>query len=521
MLFLVFSAMTLLVYYYFAAPKPNPEQNQPGQTQTVQTQTAQSAANAAESVSIIKESDGGFVQEETINIETARYRATLSNRGAAVIQWSIKERNGEWVDLVLPGAAPMMANFPGANYKIVSKSNEKVVFEYASAQGWKITKTYTLSQDSFMHNLNIALARTKEEVKLPNIELDWGPGLGTDAKEMKENTSVTRIIAFTATKPGKLKVLKKEPEPFGLFRWAAIDNRYFLAAFIPEKSIDFDQITPSRQSKKHPFSLHINAITPADNASKDYSVDFYIGPKGFTFLRTFNIGLESAVDFSMFGFLGKWALAVLSYFYKITHNYGWAIIMLTIIIQIIVMPLSLKSYKAMAAMKRVQPMIKEIQDKFKGDPKRLQAEMLNIYKTQKVNPLGGCLPMILQLPIFWAFFSMLRNAYELRNEPWILWVKDLSAPDQFMDLGFLTINLLPLIMGLGMFLQQKMTAVSSDPMQRRIMYLMPIIFTFLFWTFPSGLVLYWLTNSVFSMGLQYFVLKKDKERVQLSGVNRA
>jgi YidC/Oxa1 family membrane protein insertase len=142
--------------------------------------------------------------------------------------------------------------------------------------------------------------------------------------------------------------------------------------------------------------------------------------------------------------------------------------------------------------------------------------MINIYRTQKVNPLGGCLPMLLQLPIFWAFFTMLRNAYELRSAGWILWVKDLSAADHFIMIGSFCIHLLPLIMGFGMFLQQKMTAVTSDPTQKKIMYIMPILFTFMFWSFPSGLVIYWITNSVISMIEQYFVLKKEEARIKVS-----
>ena len=141
-----------------------------------------------------------------------------------------------------------MANFPGSNYKIVSKTNEKIVFEHISHEGWKITKTYNLS-DTYMHNLSIVLEKLMDQAKLPRIELEWGPGLGTDSKEQKENIVVTRALAYTATKPGKLKKLKKEAEPAPLYRWAAIDNRYFLAAFIPEKSIDFEQIIPSRLDK--------------------------------------------------------------------------------------------------------------------------------------------------------------------------------------------------------------------------------------------------------------------------------
>jgi YidC/Oxa1 family membrane protein insertase len=197
--------------------------------------------------------------------------------------------------------------------------------------------------------------------------------------------------------------------------------------------------------------------------------------------------------------------------HKITGNFGWAIIILTVILQLLLFPLSLKSFKASIAMKKLQPHIKALQEKYKSDATRLNAEMMNLYKTHKVNPLGGCLPMLLQLPIFWALFTTLRNAYEIRGAGWILWVKDLSAPDTLMRVSGFPINILPLIMGIGMLFQQKMMSVSTDPMQEKMMYMMPVLFTFMFWNFPSGLVLYWLVNSIVSMSEQYIIMKRDSE----------
>ncbi|MDR3257057.1 MAG: membrane protein insertase YidC [Endomicrobium sp.] len=504
-LFIVFSAFTIFIWYFFLAPQqPKQSYQQPVQTQDTTVKIKNTNLDKSDAHNTYK--------EEQINIETEQYKAILTNKGAAILSWSIKEKNGQWVDLVFPESAPVMANFPGSIYKIISKSNKKIIFEYVSREGWKITKTYNLS-DLYMHNLDISIEKTNEVV-FPQITLEWGPGLGTDSKEIRENISLTRVLAYTEVKPSQLKKLKDNFETAALYKWAAIDNRYFLAAFIPEKSVDFDKIIPSRLDKKHPYSVILTAVVPKDINKKEYSIKFYLGPKGYTYLKTYNLGLEKTVDFGFFGFLGKIAFAVLTFLRNITHNYGWAIIMLTTIIQILVLPLTLKSFQSAAAMKRIQPIIKDVQTKYKDNPQRLQAEMLNIYRSQKVNPLGGCLPMLLQLPIFWAFFTMLRNAYELRNEEWILWVKDLSASDQFMHLGSFNLNLLPLIMGIGMFLQQKMTAVTSDPTQRRIMYIMPIVFTFMFWSFPSGLVLYWLTNSVISMIEQYFIIRKDAVRVK-------
>jgi YidC/Oxa1 family membrane protein insertase len=498
-LFVSLSAFTIFMWYFFFAPPTAHYQN------TVAV--SESGGNKFKSVDLNEpDADNMCAKDEHISIESIQDNAVLTNKGAGVLSWFVKENNGQWVDLVFPESGPVMANFSDLTYKIVSKSDKKIVFEYASKEGWKIIKTYNLSE-LYMHNLNIFVERNGK-TPFPQIDFKWGPGLGTDSKELKENISLTRALVCTAAKPNKLKNLKNNFEPASLCKWTAVDNRYFLAAFIPENSTDFDKILFSRLDKKHPCSVILKAAETEDINKKNYSVNFYLGPKGYKYLRTYDLGLEKTVDFGFFGFLGKIAFSVLTFFYKLTRNYGWAIIMLTTIIQILVLPLTLKSFKSSAVMKRVQPVIKDIQTKYKDNPQRLKAEMLNIYKSQKVNPLGGCLPMLLQIPIFWAFFTMLRNAYELRNEGWILWVKDLSAADQFMQFGSFNLNLLPLIMGIGMFFQQRMTTATSDPAQKKIMYVMPIIFTFMFWSFPSGLVLYWLTNSLISMVEQYFIIKK-------------
>jgi YidC/Oxa1 family membrane protein insertase len=506
-LFITLSAFTVFMWYFFFAPLTEQSYRQTAQPQSTAA-ISESEDNKFESVDLNESDiDNIYIKEEHVNIETEQYKAVLTNKGAGVLSWSIKEKNGQWLDLVFPESAPVMANFPSLTYKIVSKSDKKIVFEYASKEGWKIIKTYNLS-NFYMHNLNIFIERNGK-TPFPQIDLKWGPGLGTDSKELKENVSLTRALIYTAAKPNKLKKLKDNFESASLCKWMAVDNRYFLAAFIPKNSADFDKILLSRLDKKHPCSIILKAVEPKDINKKDYLVNFYLGPKNYKYLRTYDLGLEKTVDFGIFGFLGKIAFSVLTSFYKITHNYGWAIIMLAAIIQILVLPLTLKSFKSSAAMKHAQSAIKDIQTKYKDNPQRLKVEMLNIYRSQKVNPLGGCLPMLLQLPIFWAFFTMLRNAYELRNEGWILWIKDLSAADQFMQFGSFNLNLLPLIMGIGMFFQQRMT-LTSDPAQRKMMYIMPVIFTFMFWSFPSGLVLYWLTNSLISMVEQYFIIKKDE-----------
>jgi len=518
-MFVVFSTLFIMVWYMFFMPKPpinQPALNEKNQIAAKDEDidaprkkigellTKETEKNRAQSV---MEED---IKEQDITAETEKYKIVFSNKGACVKNWFIKEKNGTMVDLVLPHASPVLSTFPGSVYKIAQSTKDKIVFVYTSRENWKITKTFELSPE-YLHKLDYKLEKLTPEAKLPEIETMWGPGLGTDAKELKENDSVTRIIGYTSAMPAKLEKIKTEKNQAQLYKWTAIDNRYFLAAFIPSNSLDYSNIEVSRLDKKHPPMLVLSANVKQTETVQSFSMQFFVGPKSYSHLKTFNMGLEKSVDFGFFGWLGKIAMSVLSFFFGLTGNYGWSIIILTIIIQILVLPLTLKSYKAMAAMKKIQPLIKDLQTKYKNDPKRLQVEMMNLYRTQKVNPLGGCLPLLLQLPIFWALFTTLRNAYELRFAEWIFWVKDLSASDSLMHFAGFNLNLLPLIMGIGMFFQQKMTSATSDPMQRKMMYIMPVVFTLMFWGFPSGLVIYWLTNSIVSMIVQYFVLTQDKK----------
>ena len=512
-MFVVFSTVFLLLWYFLFQPKPEQiyqDLNSSAQVnQTVVTEQKQeSEIKQPETENKIIETN---VKESEFILENDNYKVVFSNKGAAVKHWFIKEKNGSSVDLVLPEALPVMGNFPGSVYEVINSTKDEISFEYTSAEGWKIVKTFKMSQE-YLHKLDIKLIKLKDTAVLPDVDINWGPGLGTDDKELKENEAVTRILGLTSAMPAKLEKLKSQNNPAQLYKWVAIDNRYFLSLFMPENALNFSNIEVSRKSKKSAPTVILSANVKQEEQEQNFSLNFFVGPKSYTYLKTFNYGFEKTVDFGFFGWLGKIALFVLFFFFKLTDNYGWAIIILTIIIQILVLPLTLKSYKAMAGMKKIQPLIKDLQTKYKNEPQRLQAEMLNLYRTNKVNPLGGCLPMLLQLPIFWALFQTLRNAYELRYSPWILWVKDLSASDSLAYIGGISLNVLPLVMGIGMFLQQKMSTATSDPTQRKMMYIMPIVFTFLFWRFPSGLVLYWLTNSIVSMIVQYFVLKKQETK---------
>ena len=191
---------------------------------------------------------------------------------------------------------------------------------------------------------------------------------------------------------------------------------------------------------------------------------------------------------------------VLKFFYKFFGNYGWSIIILTILIRIPFIPILNKSQQSMKKMSTIQPMMAEIKEKYKKDPQKMQKEITALYKKHKVNPIGGCLPMFLQIPVFIALYNVLLKAIELRGAPFILWIADMSIKDPYY--------IFPVVMGLSMLLQQKMTPSTMDPKQAKIMMFMPIVFTFMFLSFPAGLVLYWLVNNVLAIIQQYFVNKK-------------
>jgi len=422
----------------------------------------------------------------------------FSPKGGAIRNWRLNSK-GQEVDLVLnPYAETLpLASFRDAVFKI-TPGDRRAAMEATLANGLHVTKTLTLSSSGYLHQLSIRFRNpTTHPIELSKWDWGWGPGLGTAQSEQKENARNIRAITL-----GKLKVhVIKEADQAEFGRWAAIDNRYYLVAFIPKQPHAIELGVAGAKDQTRLRLIESTTIPAEGETTLDY--ELYVGPKGFTQLKKYGRGLEEAVDFGTFSALGRLVLNALYYLKAVTGNYGLAIILLTIGLQIVMAPLTIKSFKATLAMKKLQPKIAEIQARFKNDPKRLNVEMMNVYKSTGTNPFGGCLPMLLQLPIFWALFTTLRNAYELRGAPFVGWIHDLSTPDVLVHIGGFPVHALPLIMGGAMYFQQKMSGAASDPTQKQMMTMMPIMFTFMFYGFPSGLVLYWLTNNLMTMAFQW------------------
>jgi len=237
------------------------------------------------------------------------------------------------------------------------------------------------------------------------------------------------------------------------------------------------------------------------DGSKNFTFNGYIGPKEHKVLKSIDPVLVHAIEYGWFTFAAAPLFSVLSWLHGIFGNWGWAIIALTMLIRFILFPLTYKGMLSMQKMKDIAPRVKEVQAKYKGDPQRMNAAVMKIYKEEQANPLGGCLPLLLQIPVFFAIYRVLLNAVELQGAPWILWVDDLSRMDPYY--------ILPILMGATMFYQQHITPNNfTDPMQEKIFKYLPVIFTFFFITFPSGLVLYWFVNNIFSI-LQQFIVNKQ------------
>jgi YidC/Oxa1 family membrane protein insertase len=236
------------------------------------------------------------------------------------------------------------------------------------------------------------------------------------------------------------------------------------------------------------------------NQKTSFDYTAYFGPKQSEFLVASGHQFDKAIDYGFFHPLAKPLMVVLKFFYGFIGNYGFAVILLTICIKLIFWPLTQKSYKSMKGMQKLQPEMKKMREKYGNDKQKLNQEMMAFYKENKVNPLGGCLPMVIQIPVFFALYRVLLGSIELRHAPFMLWITDLSARDPY----YVT----PLIMGVTMFIQQKMQPTNMDPTQAKIMLMMPVVFTFMFLNFPSGLVLYWLTNNLLTILQQYLIRRQ-------------
>jgi len=447
------------------------------------------------------------VEEKEVYIETDLYKAILTNRGGVIKSWELKRYTDKYkkpVQLlrakgpsimplsILPQDGDIGERILRGNYRVdkervilgKDRDKDRVILTYQDPSGVFFRKTLTFYNNDYKVDLKIET----DGINGP-YTISLGQDFGIfDEKEGGHVGPVSKINGRNITdKRGKIK----EPLSYkGNIVWAALEDKYFTAAMVPMTTVG--EVIVEKVGETVAVGLKIT--------QNEARLMLYAGPKEYDRLKALHVSLEDIIDYGWFSALAKPLFWILKLFYNFLKNYGLAIILLTILIRIIFIPLTNKSQKSMKAMQALAPKINEIREKYKKDPQRMNKEVMELYKRHKVNPMGGCLPMILQIPVFIALYNVLMYAIELRGAPFLLWIKDLSTKDPYY--------ILPITMGISMVVQQKMTPTSADPMQSKIMMFLPIIFTFMFLGLPSGLVLYWLVNNLLSIAQQYYINKK-------------
>lgn len=285
--------------------------------------------------------------------------------------------------------------------------------------------------------------------------------------------------------------------------WVSMLEHYFISAWVAPRDAQtryFSKEIGNQLSKRYILGMYSDQVSLAPGQSGSFNSTLWVGPKLQDDLETIAEGLDLTVDYGIFAFISKPIFWVMQWIHSIVGNWGWTIIFLTLLIKLIFFWPSAASYKSMAKMKAVAPRLKELNERYSDDPQAKQKAMMEIYRKEKINPLGGCLPILIQIPVFMGLYWVLLESVELRQAPWLLWYKDLSIRDPYF--------VLPIIMGVSMFLQQKLNPPPADPMQQKIFQFLPLIFTVMFLWFPAGLVLYWVVNNILSIAQQWFINNK-------------
>lgn len=283
--------------------------------------------------------------------------------------------------------------------------------------------------------------------------------------------------------------------------WAAMVQHYFVTAWVPDEKASNTFTTRVNKNTGENFIGYTGPqVVVAPGESKSLSASLYAGPKIQKSLEAISDGLELTVDYGWLWFIAQGLFWLLAVIHGVVGNWGWAIVILTLLVKAAFFQLSATSYKSMAHMRRVTPEIQRLREQHANDRAKMSQAMMDLYKKEKINPLGGCLPILVQMPVFIALYWTLMESVELRHAPWILWIRDLSVMDQYF--------VLPLIMGASMFVQFALNPPPPDPMQAKVMKMMPIVFTFMFLWFPSGLVLYWVVNNILSIAQQWVITKQ-------------
>lgn len=463
--------------------------------------------------------------EKKVRVESDLYLYELSSVGAKVEQATLKnykevnEPDSELVNMVysegrhlstfktsgreglsLPADTPYALQDERTDYRLSENDTQVVTFVATTPTGLNIQKSYTFYADSYQVDVKVKiLNRSSQQVRgIFDLSLInyWDDSRAGDTYNFVGPTTLVGE-ELMEDDPDDLQTSSKSYSKD--MHWSGFVTKYFASLVSPQGgSAKKVHVEMGDDYVENRFSSSEVTLEPSESVSFDYVA--YVGPKDLDILQAVGHHFGQAIDLGFFSVIGLPLMIVLKFFNGYLANWGFSIILLTVCIKALFWPLTQKSYTSMKAMQKLQPEMTKLREKYSSDKQRLNTEMMALYKENRVNPFGGCLPILIQIPVFFALYQVLLGSIELRHAPFMLWITDLSAKDPY----YVT----PLIMGATMFLQQKMTPTNMDPMQARVMLMMPVVFTFLFLNFPSGLVIYWMVNNILTIAQQYMINRK-------------
>ncbi|MGE0825031.1 MAG: membrane protein insertase YidC [Candidatus Binatia bacterium] len=466
------------------------------------------------------------LEGKVITVDTEDYIAEFSSYGGRLKSFRLKHypQDGEHSDIPLEmvqtgsqGELPLGVLLEGKGITISDhdiayvvdrdqltlrgKNEATLEFRGRTANGTTITKTFTLFGQGYGMTLALTTADLPPEVT--TLSIVWTHAFDQHHSSYYSEPGPVALVGRKFIYKANSSIAK-DPQTLGpdRIRWAGYADSYFLAAIIPPEGDNHTLYFRANDGNV------ITKLALRGNEKQPVIYTVYVGPKEVDALNEVNPSLDRAIDFGWSHFIARPLLSLLRLSHTLTGNYGLDIILLTVLVKLAFFPLSNKAFKSMNDMKKIQPQLEQIREQYKDDREKLNKEMMELYRRNHVNPFGGCLPMLVQLPVFIGLYQVLLHAIELRQAPFFGWIQDLSSPDRLGDIWLPLVDppgipVLTLLMGGSMLIQQAMTPTPGDPTQQKMMMIMPVIFTVMFVNFPAGLVLYWLVNNVLSIAQQY------------------
>ncbi len=521
------------------APPPETQVTQQSvdDTQSIVQDDVPASANAATPSSVSSINTTQINPDEYVTVETDVYKLLINKRGADIhrvelITYPVDNEHKDQPlvlldnetktyisqsgllhdrvgNLDIAGLAPNhhdVYTTENNSYSLASGQEEIVIpFTWRNEKNVLVTKTYRFKRGEFLINVDYKISNQSDQ--------DW---IGRQYRQLRHSyvsgeRSLLRLPTYTGgayydTKYEKISFDDMLENPLGkevTGGWAGMLQHYFFSAWLAEefeKNYYYTNVVKNNVGSDYIIGLRSEAVKIGPNETADFQGRLYIGPKLQKYIEEIQPGLELTTDYGMFTPLCKPLFWMLDFVHQYVNNWGWAIIIVTLLIKLVFYRLSAASYRSMARMRKVQPKMVALRERYGDDKQKLNTAMWDLYKKEKINPLGGCLPILIQMPVFLSLYWVLIESVEMRHAPFMLWVQDLSSKDPLF--------ILPLLMGISMFVQFKLNPKPPDPMQEKIFMIMPIFMTAFMAFFPAGLVLYWFVNNLLSIAQQWYITKK-------------